>query len=81
MSYQPEFDRAAYQDRVEVLETRTPLTEREAQVQALTEQGLSRNEIADEIGRAIHTVDGAKQRVRRKIRQSKALLELVEMSG
>lgn len=67
-----------YEARAAELEAETALTAREADVQALKEQGLSHSEIADELALDKSTVDAYSARINDRIERSRATLEELE---
>jgi DNA-binding CsgD family transcriptional regulator len=66
-------------ERVSELEAHTILSERQAQVQALSEQGASRGEIAAELGISIGTVDSHRGRVAEKLHAARRTVEKVAL--
>lgn len=72
-------DRMKYEERAEELQERTVLKRREAEVWALTEQGLDREEIAAELGIAPSTVASHSSRINDRVRRARATIE--ELGG
>jgi|APHM01.1.fsa_nt_gi ATP-dependent transcriptional regulator len=66
-------------ERVSELETHTILSKRQAQVQALSEQGASRDEIATELGISVGTVDSHRGRVAKKLHAARRTVEKVAL--
>jgi len=58
--------------RTDELRKETVLSPRQAEIQAFTEAGWSRQEIADYLNISIHTVDEHRQAIKEKIRRSEA---------
>lgn len=77
--YDPEqYARESIEARAEKLAEKTILAEKEALVMAWTEAGASRNKIADEIDRAVTTVDDHRQRIKRKLREAEQTTEMID---
>lgn len=72
MSYQ---SRANWVDRAEYLYENTVLSKRQADIQALTEEELSREEIAETLDIAASTVDQHRQEISDRIEKSKQTLD------
>lgn len=68
-------DPVAVEDRAAELKERTELKQREAEVQAWGEAGLSRIEIADRVGIAVATVDTYRARIKKRLRRCKQTIE------
>jgi len=64
-----------WEARAEELADHTVLSRRQADVQALTEGGLSRQEIADELDISINTVDEHRQDIKKRKRLAENTLE------
>lgn len=69
-----------YERRAEMLEQETWLSEREAEVSALRMQGLSRDEVAEELGITTNAAYATSYRVRQKVDRCMKTLELVDKS-
>lgn len=75
MDDEREIDPVAVEDRAAELKERTELKQREAEVQAWGEAGLSRTEIADRVGIAVATVDTYRARIKKRLRRCKQTIE------
>lgn len=62
-------------DRAEELAETTVLSHRQAEVQALTEQHRSRQEIADELDVSINTVDEHRQKIKARVQLAENTVE------
>jgi len=72
--YTPELD-PNWQERAEELAETTVLTRRQADVQALSEQGLTRQEIADELDVSINTIDEHRQDIKKRIKRAEQTVD------
>lgn len=66
-NYSPEIGEE-WTERADDLSQNTVLSQRQADVQALSEQGCTRQEIADELEISINTVDEHRQDIKKRIR-------------
>lgn len=73
-----EFDTERHERRSRQLHERTSLSERQAQVVAAKEQGLSHAQIAEELGLSKGVVDKHSTRARSKVQEARSLLEDVD---
>lgn len=64
-----------YQEQATEMAERTVLTERQAEVAILSNAGVTRQTISDELGIGKNTVDEHKQRVKRQIRRARNTLD------
>lgn len=67
-----------WQDRADDLAERTALAPRQAEVQALSERGLSRSDISEELDISINTVDEHRQAIKRRLREAEATIEEIQ---
>jgi len=64
-----------WDDRAQELYEDTVLSKRQADVQALSEQGLSRQDIADELEISINTVDEHRQDIKKRVQLAENTVE------
>lgn len=64
-----------WQDQAADMAERTVLTERQAAVAILSNAGVTRQTIADELGIAKNTVDEHKQKIKRRIKRARNTLD------
>lgn len=64
-----------WQDRADELTAETVLSKRQADVRALSEAGLPRQDIADELGISINTVDEHRQGIKERLRLAENTVE------
>lgn len=67
-----------WQHRADELAERTVLSPRQADVQALTEIGASRQFIANELGISMNTVDEHRQAIKRRVQEAEATIEEIQ---
>jgi len=72
--YIPEID-DDWKHRATVLYKNTVLCKRQADVHALSEQGLSRREIANELDISINTVDAHRQKIKERVQLAENTLK------
>lgn len=75
MSEDSNADMQEWESRAEFLAENTVLPARTAQVQALTELGRSRQQIADELDISPNTVDEHRQTVKKRLQLAKTTVE------
>lgn len=63
--------------RTDQLRDETVLSPRQAEIQAFTEAGWSRAEVADHLGISVNTVDEHKQAVKEKLRRAESTVDEV----
>lgn len=68
-----------YEERAEILSDKTVLTETEAEVQALVENGADRDQIADELDMAVSTVDTHKQNIKQRLNEVRWTKEEIDI--
>lgn len=79
--HEPEWDPTEIELRAEEIADETLLTDREAQVWLLQEEGLTRDMIATELGVSIHSVDEYRKRRSKKLRKAEATVQVLKGDG
>jgi DNA-binding CsgD family transcriptional regulator len=72
--YTPAIDES-WVERAAKLYEETVLSERQADIQALKEQGATRQDTADELGISVNTVDEHRREIKERIERAKKTVE------